>query len=116
MAYIPDAACIAAARAAAGDSLSQEEIIQAFQRVDAYRARLEAAGDPVGRDARLRRFAEEEGERTRIAAALARKQAALNIIVRDKLDESIGHMLKAGLTPRQAMLAILEGSPKGVRN
>lgn len=116
MAYVPDAACIEAAKAAAGDLATQRDIMDAFERVAAYRDRLTAAGDPVGRDARLRRFAEEEGQRAQIAAAIRRKQAAQNIIVRDKLNESIGYMLQAGLTPRQALLTILEGSPKNIRN
>lgn len=117
MAYVPDEACLLAARAAAGDELTQQEIIDAFRRVDEYRSSLEQAGDPVGRDARLSRFAAQEAERAQIAAAMARRHAALNIIVRDKLEESIGYMLQAGMTPRQALLAVLEGSvTKGVRN
>ena len=55
MAYVPDEACLLAARAAAGDELTQQEIIDAFRRVDEYRSSLEQAGDPVGRDARLSR-------------------------------------------------------------
>ncbi len=117
MAYVPDEACLLAARAAAGDELTQQEIIDAFQRVDEFRRKLDAAGDPVGRDARLSRLAAQEAEKAQIAAAMARRHAALNIIVRDKLEESIGYMLQAGMTPRQALLAILEGSvTKGVRN
>lgn len=117
MAYVPDEACLLAARAAAGDDLTQQEIIDAFRRVDEFRNRLDAAGDPVGRDARLSRLAAQEAERAQVAAAMARRHAALNIIVRDKLEESIGYMLQAGMTPRQALLSILEGSvTKGVRN
>jgi hypothetical protein len=116
MAYVPDAACIAAARAAAGDDLAQADIMAAFQRVDEFKQKLISEGKAVGADARLRRFAQEEAQRTQIAAAVARRHAALNIIIRDKQMETIGHMVNAGLTPRQAMLAILEGSTKGVQN
>lgn len=116
MAYVPDAACMAAARAAAGDGLAEADIIAAFQKVDEYKQRLIAEGQPVGMDARLRRFAQEEAQRARIAAAVTRRHAALNVIIRDKQMEAIGHMMNAGLTPRQAMLALLEGSSKGVQN
>ena len=117
MAYVPSQACMAAARAAAGDSLTQNEILDAFRKVSEYRDKLEASGDPVGRDARMARFAAEEGQRAQIAAAISRRHTALNIIVRDKLEESVGYMMQAGMSPRQALLAILEGSPtKGVRN
>jgi hypothetical protein len=116
MAYVPDAACMAAARAAAGDGLTEADIIAAFQRIDEHKQKLLADGQPVGLDARLRRFAQEEAQRTQIAAAVQRRHAALNIIIRDKQMEAIGHMINAGLTPRQAMLAILEGSTSNVKN
>jgi hypothetical protein len=116
MAYQPDAACMAAARAAAGDSLTEAEILDAFAELDRYKTFLETQGQPTGKAARLRRFAEEQGQRTKLAAALARKQTALNIIIRDKAMENIGNLMSAGLTPQQAMLAMLEGSTRGVKN
>ena len=116
MAYTPDAACMAAARAAAGDLLTEQDILKAFEDIDSYKTRLEQQGISTGKAARLRQYAIEKGERTKLAAALARKQAALNIIIRDKAMENIGSLMQAGLTPQQAMLAMLEGSIRGVKN
>lgn len=114
MNYIPDQACLNAARAAAGDDLPLNDILAAFQRISAYKEKLQAEGRLTGLDERVRKFVEEEAERTRIAAALQRRHAALNVIVREKLNESIRAMIEGGLKPHQAVLAILEGSVHGV--
>ncbi|MEQ1952086.1 hypothetical protein [Mesorhizobium sp. CN2-181] len=113
--YTPDNACFDAANAASGGKLTREEIEAAFQRIADHKAKLEAAGDTAGLRDKLKAFAEREGERTRIAAAMQRRHAALNILVRDRLDETIGRHLEAGLTPRQALLAVVEGTQRGVK-
>ena len=116
MVYVPDMACIAAAKAAAGPGLSEDEIMAAFKRVADYKERLDAAGHLTGQPERLRRFAAQEADRTRIAAAMQRRHAALNIIIRDKQEEAIQGMIDAGLSPKQAMVALLLGTQKGVKN
>jgi hypothetical protein len=115
MAYTPDAACLEAAEAAAGtDTLLRSEILEAFEKVNDYRASLLSQGINDGMRGRLGRFAVDAGERAKLAAAISRKHAALNIIVRDKTMAHIGNLMRAGLTPRQAMLALLEGAKEGV--
>lgn len=116
MNYQPDAACRAAARAAAGPSLAEQEITAAFQRVADYKAKLEREGNMTGMAERLRRFAEADAERTRIAAAMQRRHAALNAIIRDKQLANIEDMIAQGLHPKKALLAILEGTQAGVTN
>lgn len=120
MAYVPNQACFAAAKAAAsgvkGSNLSEQEILDAFKRVAEHKERLERSGQMTGQAERLRKFAAEEAQRTKIAAAMQRRHAALNVIIRDKLDETIAGLLAAGLTPKRAMLAIVEGTQMGVRN
>lgn len=112
--YTPDDDCRAVANAASGERLTSDEIDAAFQRVFDYREKLRADGNITDMADNLRKFAEQEAERTRIAAALARRHAALNILVRDRLDQTISSFMSAGLTPKQAMLAVLEGTQKGV--
>lgn len=116
MAYQPDPACMAAARAASGNLLTEQEILSAFEELDRYSKFLDSSGQPTGKAAKMRRFAEEAGERTKLAAALARKQAALNVIIRDKAMTNIANLMNAGLTPQQALLAMMEGSIRGVEN
>lgn len=107
--------CRAAANAASGDKLTSEEIDAAFQRVAEYKQKLQSMGDTTGMGDKLRAFAEREAERTKVAAAMQKRHAALNILVRDKLDQSIKGFMDAGLKPREALLAVLEGTQRGVQ-
>lgn len=116
MPYTPDAACMAAARAAAGDDLSEDEVRAAFQRVSDHRDALIRSGQSVGLEARLRRFAADEARKTATLAAINRANAARNIVVHDKLKEQIQGFIKAGIRPRDALLAVLEGTQRGVTN
>jgi len=112
--YTPDAACFDAANQASGGKLTKEEINAAFQRVADYKQKLQAEGNIDGMADKLRNFAEREAERTRIAAAMQKRHAALNILVRDRLDQAIDGYMAAGLSPRKALLAVLEGTQRGV--
>jgi hypothetical protein len=114
MAYAPDAACFDAADTASGKKLTREEINAAFQRVVDYKERLKASGDTAGLADKLRSFAEREAERTRIAAAMQKRHAALNILVRDRLNQTVDSFIRSGLTPKQALLAVMEGTQRGV--
>lgn len=111
-----DARCLRAAVAAANGKLTEQEVLDAFQRISDHKAALNAAGNLTGRDARLRRFAAEEAERTRIAAAMRRRHAALNVIVRDKIDRQVDGFIADGMKPHRALLAILEGTERGTAN
>ena len=116
MAYIMDANCMAAASAAAKGNLTSQDVVDAFKRIADYKTQLEQSGNMTGAAERMRKFAEGEGERAKIAAALARRHAALNAIVRDKLDETIDNMLASGMRPTKALLSILEGTQRNVVN
>lgn len=113
--YNPTPDCMAAANAASGEKLTKEEVEAAFQRVSDYKEKLKATGDTTGMADKLRTFAEREAERTKVAAAMQKRHAALNILVRDKLDQSIDGFIKTGLTPKQALLAVIEGTQRGVQ-
>ena len=106
--------CYAAVNAASGERLNKDAINDAFQRIFEYRETLKASGQIDGMADKLKSFAEREAERTKIAAAMQKRHAALNILVRDRQTAAIEGMIKAGLTPRKAILAILEGTQRGV--
>ena len=108
--------CFNAANIASREKLTKDEINDAFQRVFDYKEKLRASGDITDMADKLRTFAEKEAERTKIAGALQRRHAALNILVRDRLDQTIAAHIKAGLSPKKAILAILEGTSKGIDN
>ncbi|WP_159585912.1 hypothetical protein [Chelativorans xinjiangense] len=106
--------CFDAASKAAGDRLSKEEVNEAFQRVFDYKQKLQAEGNLDGMADKLRTFAEREAERTKIAAAMQRRHAAMNVLVRDRMDQAIDGLMRAGLSPQRALLAVLEGTQRGV--
>jgi hypothetical protein len=106
--------CFNAANAASGERLNKEEIEAAFQRMFDEKARLQAEGSIDGLADRLKSFAEREAERTKVAAAMQRRHAALNILVRDRLDRSISTFMASGMTPKKALLAVIEGTQSGV--
>jgi hypothetical protein len=43
-----------------------------------------------------------------------RRHAALNILVRDRLDQAVTGFVNAGMSPKKALLAVLEGTQNGV--
>jgi hypothetical protein len=112
--YKIGADCFNAAHAASGEKLTREDIEAAFQRMAEEKARLQQSGDIAGLGDKLKAFAEREAERTKIAAALQKRHAALNILVRDRLDQAVTGFVNAGMSPKKALLAVLEGTQKGV--
>lgn len=108
--------CFAAANVASREKLTADEINAAFQRVFDYKEKLRASGDITDMADKLRTFAEKEAERTKIAGAMQRRHAALNILVRDRLDQTVTAHIKAGLKPNNAILALMEGTSSGVEN
>lgn len=116
MAFQPDARCVSVATAAAKGRVTEAEVYAAFERVYDFKRRMEAEGNLTGSAERLRKFVEGEAERTRIAAAMQRRIAGLNVLIRRRLDEQIDGMIADGVKPRQALLAVLEGTQRGVAN
>lgn len=99
---------------AAGEELSERDMAAAYRAAQQERQRLRDAGVTDGVDEKVRQAAERLAERTRIAAALQKRHAALNILARDKLDQTIEAFKAAGLSPRNALLAVMEGTQQGV--
>lgn len=107
-------AAAANAAKAAGAELSERDLAAAFRAAQDEKARLKAAGITDNVADRMKSIAEQTAERTRIAAALQKKHAALNILARDRLEQTIEAFKKAGLSPRDSILAVMEGSQQGI--
>lgn len=107
-------AAAANAAKAAGAELSERDLASAFRAAQDEKARLKAAGITDNVADRMKSIAEQTAERTRIAAALQKKHAALNILARDRLEQTIEAFKKAGLSPRDSILAVMEGSQQGI--
>lgn len=106
--------CIAAVREALGAGASDDAVAQVFERVDLHRRRLAAEGKIDRLNERVRGLVREDADAARIDAAKARQHAMLNAIVRDRLESRVLGHVAAGLDYRRAMLAVLEGTVRGV--
>lgn len=112
--FKPSAECMAQARAASGGRLTDDELRAAFDRIAVERDRLTMTGEIDGMAERLMDFAAKEMERTRVAAALAKRHAELNAVANDKLHERMDAFTAAGLSEKQGLMALLEGSQRNV--
>ena len=108
--------CIGSIRRAVGDDLSDDEALEILDQLDRHRERLAAEGRTANLDEQLRAFGRDAADQQRRAAMLQRRQAAINIIARDRNNELIEQHVASGLSRPQAVLALLEGTVRGVRN
>lgn len=106
--------CAGAIRSAAGRDLTDNQVIEVFEAVDRRKRALVAEGKLDGLDARLAEAVAADADRLAVEAALARKHAALSVIARDRVSSMVDRHIAAGLTPRKAVLAIFEGTTRGV--
>jgi hypothetical protein len=106
--------CAAAVRDAAGRDLTDDQVADIFERAQMRRKAIEAAGKIDDLDARLREAVKADADQLRIEAALAKKHAALSIIARDRALRQVERHINAGLSYRKAVLALFEGTTRGV--
>jgi len=104
----PSANCMGIAAKAADNTLSQSDIMDAFAELDEIKRQAEAEG----RNARaaVSDAASRMAEDAKIAAALQKRQAAINILVRKRNDLHIARLVNAGMWEHDAMLAFMEGA------
>lgn len=107
-------ACIEAVRAASQGKLNDDEIIEVFEAVQKTQAKFIAEGKVDNLNARVTEAIEEQAKQAKIDAAIARRNAAINAIVRDRLDGQVKELRAGGLTPRNAVLALMEGTQQGI--
>ena len=106
--------CIAAVRTASGDTLTDQEATDLIRSMEARRTALEAAGNIDNLEARLRAEAAGDADKARIAAAVARKHAALTAIAFTNAMDHIETVRAtgSGITRVKAALAFLEGTTR----
>lgn len=106
--------CAMAVREAAGRDLSDDQVIDIFERADLRRKALIAEGKLDALDTRLREAVKEDADALRAEAALAKKHAALSVIARDRAMRHVERHIASGMSYRRAVLALFEGTTKGV--
>lgn len=107
-------ACISAVKAASGDQLTDAEARALIERMEARKLAIEAEGKLDDINAKMMELARADAEADKIAAALARKHAALSAM---RYNERIGHidtLLRDGVPYQKAILAVLEGTTRNV--
>lgn len=106
-------ACIAATAGELG--LKESDVREIAERLEAYKKRKVVRGDLDRLDEEIRKFAKAEADKLKLAAALKRKQAALNIILRDEWDRDLSALQAQGTEPMWSVVAKLTGLYTGVR-
>ncbi len=108
--------CAAAVRQAAGRDLSDDQVADIFESAQRRQRALEASGQLDRLDDRLREAVAADAEALRVQAALARKHAALSIIAKDRAVNHVTGLVGAGLSYRNGVMALFEGTTRGVAN
>ncbi|WP_114374851.1 hypothetical protein [Elioraea thermophila] len=106
--------CIAAIRAAGRGLIDDADVEELVERVQKHIDRVRAEGRAARADAEIRTRVAKDAEALRLEQALARKHAALTVLARQRVLDQIAVFRAAGLDPRKAVLAVLEGTARGV--
>lgn len=107
-------ACLAAIKDAGSGLLDDGDVDELLTRVQDRFDRARADRRAARADVALREGVAKDAEALRLEAALARKHAALTILARQRVLGQVAVMRAAGLDPRKSVLAVLEGSARGI--
>lgn len=101
--------CIAAVKQASGGTFTDQDAADLIRQMEKLRQTEEAAGRIDGLTARVEQLAREEADRARIAAAQARRHAALAAIAYKRTLDQVTELVAQGRRYDQALLAVFEG-------
>lgn len=107
-------ACISATAEELG--LKESDVREIAERLQKFKSRQVALGNVSRLDEKVRAFAQTEAERVKLAAALKRKQAALNVLIRQEIDGDLATLRGQGVEPAWAVVGKLVGLYSGVKN
>lgn len=106
--------CAASIRTAAGRDLTDDQVSDIFEAVQRRGRALTAAGKIDGFDQRLRDVVADDAGGLAVEAALKRRNAALSVIARDRMETMIVRHVEEGLSYRKSVLAFEEGTMRGI--
>ncbi|MFW5921582.1 MAG: hypothetical protein ACOCUS_07055, partial [Polyangiales bacterium] len=107
-------ACIDVIKSAGRGLLDDDTVDELLGRVQDRIDRARAERQAARADVALREGVAKDAEALRLEAALARKHAALTILARKRVMGQVATFRAAGLDPRKSVLALLEGTARGV--
>lgn len=102
--------CMAAATAAASDKLSEQDVLAAFSKIDEYRRQLQADGQMTGISDKVRKYAADQAQLTKIAAAAEKRRVALQQMAHHVNLDHIDQLVKQGMPRHAALQALYEGA------
>lgn len=100
-------ACVSATADELG--IDEKDARDIADRVKSFRDKEVAAGRTDRVEERTRAFAKDRAEEAKIAAALKRKQAALNVLIRDTADKWLDGQVAKGVPLEEAVVSFLVG-------
>lgn len=101
--------CVAAVVDASGGKFEDSEAAELIRYMEALKKAEEASGNIDGLAARVQDLAAKEADRTRIAAAQARRHAALTAVAYEQTLRQVRELVAQGRRHDQALLAVFEG-------
>lgn len=102
--------CMAAATAAADGKLSERDVLDAFGRIDAYRRQLQADGMLTGVSDKVRKYAIDQAQMGKIAAAAEKRRVALQTMAHQANREHLKQLVDQGMPRSKALQALHEGA------
>lgn len=106
--------CIASVKAASGGRLTDDEAASLIERMEAQAKAISATRAGPMLELLVREHAAAMAQQQQIAAAIARRQAALNAIALDRSLKHVEALRAQGLSWRKAVLAFFEGTVRPV--
>lgn len=106
--------CIAAIRAAGKGLLDDQHVEELVERVQRHIERTRAEGRAARAAVDIAAAVQRDAEALRLEGALARKHAALTVLAQQRVADQVAVFRAAGLDPRKAVLAVLEGTARGI--
>ncbi len=106
--------CIESIIASGKSSLEREQIQNAVEQVDDLRRKLIREGKTDNLPGRLREAVSEQAQRLEIIATAKKRNTYLNVLAHQSALGHIDRLMAQGLTARNALLALMEGTQQGV--
>lgn len=107
--------CLDLAKKSAKGRLTDQEILDAFDREQKIREYFIETGRSDNIDSRVANAIVNEAAAKKIEQARQKRALAQNIIVRERLNGQIAEFLSDGMSRRNALLALGEGSQMGIK-
>lgn len=108
--------CLDLATKAAKGKLTEQEILDAFEKEGKVREAFIAKGLTDNLDSRVANRIAQDALAKKVEAARIKRQIAQNIKARVALETRVSGFMAAGLSPRKAIIALWEGSQRNIKD